>query len=441
MRRSTFRVRGPKTFASAVCGLAAGLAALAFAGPSHAALFVPASQAGVKMNDTDGQCSLWEAVDTLNHGFTAPNTGMHGCLNDESGASAIEVEGNGTHYKTYGAVINVYMEIYAYDGNINFAYLEHSGPSAVLTNTQGDANTTPTYVSGFTIQHTGSNPGRVITNTGNLLLDTVTIKNGDVTANSTSNGSTEAYGGGIFTTRRLDSMNNPIVDTGLVELFSVAVLSNHAKRGGGIYVNSPRGVGLTKASVTNNTATDLGGGMYTTGRLNIDTVTISDNTATGNGGGVYCASGGNSYCSLLASTVANNKGATGGGVFRPACTGSSCNHSTTVSSIISGNKNGSGGADDFNGDPHSMQLGGGNSGIKSLFSTFSGTTNHPFDFIGSAALGTLQNNFGSVTKSRSISSSSGAKDKSPASCPEYDQNFNPRPSGASCDLGAYELQQ
>jgi predicted outer membrane repeat protein len=231
------------------------------------------------------------------------------------------------------------------------------------------------------------------------------------------------------------------MDSGVVELFTSSVLSNKAKRGGGIYSGSAQGVGLLMSSVTNNTATDLGGGAYTTGRLNVETTTISDNSATGNGGGVYCANGNNSYCSLSFCTVANNKGASGGGLFRPTCSGSSCNHSTTVSSIISGNKNGSGGADDYSGDPHSMQLGGGASNTKSLFSSFNGTTNHPFDFIGTAALGSLQNNFGSVTKSRSISSSSGAKDKSPSFCPEQDQNFNSRPSGASCDLGAYELQQ
>jgi predicted outer membrane repeat protein len=435
MRRSTLRVRSSKTFTPTVAGLAVGLAALAFASPSQATFHVFSGQAAVKVNDTDGQCSLYEAIDAINQGYTWAGASLHGCVNDEWGGAFIEVEGNGAHYKTFAASMNVYMEIYAYAPNY-FAYLEHSGPSAVLTNTAGTANDTANYVYGFTIQHTGTNPGRVITNTGNLRLDTVTIKSGDVTANS----STEAYGGGIYNTLKIVN-GVPVTDSGLVELFNVSVLSNKAKRGGGIYTSSARGVGLTMSSVTNNTATDLGGGMYTTGRLNMDTITISDNVATGNGGGVYCASGDNSYCSLMSSTVANNKGATGGGFYRPTCSGSSCNHSSTSWSLLSGNKNGSGGADDYFGDPHSTQSGGGSTGIRSLFSTFTGTTNHPFDFIGSAGLGALQNNFGSVTKSRSISSTSAAKDKSPSFCPEQDQNFNSRPSGASCDLGAYELQQ
>ncbi|HEY0707920.1 MAG TPA: hypothetical protein VGG33_14040 [Polyangia bacterium] len=52
-----------------------------------------------------------------------------------------------------------------------------------------------------------------------------------------------------------------------------------------------------------------------------------------------------------------------------------------------------------------------------MLSTFANTTNHPSDFIGNAGLGALQNNFGSLTKSRAISSSSDAKDRSPAGCP------------------------
>jgi predicted outer membrane repeat protein len=237
-----------------------------------------------------------------------------------------------------------------------------------------------------------------------------------------------------------------VYNTGHFELLDASVLSNKAKRGGGIYTASDLGTGLSIASVTNNTATEMGGGLFTTGRLNLETVTVSDNVSSNNGGGIYCEHGSNSYCSLIFATVTNNKGASGGGVYRVNNTSScvsagSCNRSTTSSSIFSGNKNGSSGADDYFGDPHSSGAGGVTASNKSLFSTFTGTTNHPFDFVGSAVLGALQNNYGSVTKSRSISSSSAAKDRSPSFCPEYDQNYNPRPSGSSCDLGAYELQQ
>ncbi|HEY0705538.1 MAG TPA: choice-of-anchor Q domain-containing protein [Polyangia bacterium] len=428
MTTSTFAARTFSVLSRRTAGLAVGLGILLAANPSQATFHVPASQATVKLNSTDGQCSLYEAIDALNQGKTAPGASLHGCVQDAQGGAMIELEGNGAHYKTFGSDIAVQMEIFAY-APLNFAYLEHSGPSAVLTNSAGTAST-PTRISNVTIQHTGTNPGRVITNTGRLKLESVTIKSGNVSANA----GTAAYGGGIYNS-----------GDGGVELSSVSVISNTAKRGGGIYSATINGIGLTKTSVTNNTATEIGGGLYTGGRLNVTTATISDNVATGNGGGVYCDHGQNSYCSFGYTTISNNKGALGGGVYRRSnnatCeSAGTCSRPTLRSSILSGNKNGSNAADDYYGDPHLAEAGG-TFETRSLFTTFANTTSHPFDFIGNAGLGALQNNFGMVTKSRAISSTSDAKDKNPAFCPQQDQNFKTRPSGPSCDLGAYELQQ
>ncbi|HEY0707921.1 MAG TPA: hypothetical protein VGG33_14045 [Polyangia bacterium] len=84
-------------------GLAIGLALFTTAVPSEAKFHVPASQAGVKLNSADGQCSLYEAIDALNQGKTAPGSGLHGCVQDSQGGAVIELEGNGAHYKTYGS--------------------------------------------------------------------------------------------------------------------------------------------------------------------------------------------------------------------------------------------------------------------------------------------------------------------------------------------------
>jgi hypothetical protein len=429
VRTSTSGKRPPlRRLLPPLCALVVGLVALGAAPPSHATYHVPASQAGTKINTGDGRCSLYEAIESLNAGHTAPFSGLHGCVNDEWGGSDIEVEGNGAHYKTFGAVINRWMQIFAYAPD-NFAYLEHSGPSAVLTNNAGDPNTSVfVYIGGFTIQHTGTGQGRVITNTGAVYFDGCTIQNGIVTGNS----GTAAYGGGIY-------------NTGLVELFASAVQNNRAKRGGGIYTSSVPGVGLEKASVTNNSATEIGGGMYTSGRLNVETSTVSDNTATGNGGGTYCANGENSYCSFRFSTISNNRAARGGGVYQTpptGCVGDTCNTSSTEACIIYGNKTNGGANDDYFGDPHSDDPGGGGGpDAKSLFGTFTGTINRQFDVLGNPGFGSLTNNFGMITKSRSISSTSAAKDTALANCPEQDQNFQFRPSGPACDLGAYERQQ
>jgi predicted outer membrane repeat protein len=424
--RASRRTSSPGILAH-FAGLAVALYTLGTAAESRATYNVPASQAGVKVNAGDGQCSLYEAIGAINAGLTAPNSGQNGCVNDEWGGATIVVEGNGAHYKTFGAVINKWMEIYAYAPD-NFAYLEHSGPSAVLTNTAG-SESNRVYITGFTIQHTGTSPGRVLDNSGWLMLDSNTIKGGNVTANTGD----ASYGGGIKNSKD-------------VIIFNTSVISNKARRGGGVYTTSREGIAFEKASITNNTATEMGGGIYTTGRVNADTVTVSDNTATGNGGGVYCAHGGNAYCSFYFSTIANNKAAKGGGIYRvadtSACsTSTTCNNTYTAACIFSANKTTGGAADDYFGDPHYQDNDAGGPGNKSLFSSFTGTVNHPYDFIGAAGLGSLLNNFGSITKSRAISSTSAAKNKSPAFCPEQDQNFNPRPSGTSCDLGAYELQQ
>src|SRR5262245_25406490 len=110
MRRSTLAAGSKQTISPTLAGLATGLAVLVTAAQSQANFHVPHTQAGTKVNDTDGQCSLYEAIDAINQGKTAPGASLHGCVNDEGGGPVIEVEGDGTHYKTFGATMNVYME-------------------------------------------------------------------------------------------------------------------------------------------------------------------------------------------------------------------------------------------------------------------------------------------------------------------------------------------
>src|SRR5690349_811869 len=90
--------------------LAAAVLAAAWILPASAAraeYSVPASQAGVVKKDGDGNCSLWEAIDSINNGYVNPGPALHGCVNDFSGGNGISVEGNGTHYLSGGAEIKV----------------------------------------------------------------------------------------------------------------------------------------------------------------------------------------------------------------------------------------------------------------------------------------------------------------------------------------------
>jgi predicted outer membrane repeat protein len=433
MRTARSRV-SPRKLLPSLSALILGLVILGTASESHATLYVGPGQANTKINDNDGQCSLYEAIDAINKGVTAPGAQLHGCQQDEWGGPNIELVGDGTHYKTFGAVITSYMQLYAY-APYNHAILEHSGPSAVLTNKAGD-EVNHVWISGFTIQHTGTGPGRVIKNEGFLELNGNTIQGGNVSSNSGE----EAYGGGIYNYNGADPENS-----GEVYVFACSINNNKAKRGGGIYTATVRGVGIDLSSVTNNTATEVGGGMYTSGRLNVQNVTVSDNTAGGNGGGTYCNHGPNSYCSFSFSTIANNRAARGGGIYRVSDTATcntgsiNCNNTEMSANIFWRNKTTGGSADDFFGDPHTD---GASPSDRSLFTSFNGTTNHAVDDpAADALLGGLGFNFGNITRSRPIPSNSPAKDTAQAGCPDQDQNFNFRPMGPACDMGAYELAQ
>jgi hypothetical protein len=415
----------PTRMSRSSCAAAGALAAamVALAAPRALADYhVPASQAGTVRSSGDGQCSLWEAIDSINNDQVGEGSGLHGCVN-VFGGNGIEVEGNGAHYKSGGAVILKPMSIYAYDPDM-FAYLEHSGPFVLKV------ATTPAmgqvYIYGFFIQRTGSAKGRIIENTGDLYLDGVSIVNGDVSGRSGPDGN----GGGI--------LNNG----GTLFVYDSTIRNNKAELGGGVWSTGLDGVHLEKTTVSTNTAQKDGGGVYSTGRFYAVQSTISDNTALRNGGGAFVTTGDNAYCDLNWSTVAFNRAAAGGGVFVTVP------ETITIASIVASNRRPNGTLDDYSGDPHGQELGPGDPGVTNVFSTSLGIQNLPKianDKIADPRLLPLGYYDGGHLKTRAIptSSPSPALDAIPAQyCgpggQEQDQNFNPRPARAACDIGAVE---
>lgn len=249
------------------------------------------------------------------------------------------------------------------------------------------------------------------------------------------------------------------------------IRSNQAANGGGIYVgtkytDSPNlfshgGMNLVQSEVSGNlTTTGNGGGIYINGNTNIDGtdyIYIENSTLTGNeafqaGGGLYVLADPTNATYLFNTTVTDNaadrlggEGKNGGGYANP--TGSSLQ---LVNSILAGNRDLTSGAfpiwiPDCVGTvnlQHSLL------GYKQAFCTVEtnstgliGTTS-PLD----ARLGPRHEGGATVAWYHPLLSDSPAINAAdPGGCKGIgnrllteDQNFNQRPRGIACDMGAIE---
>jgi CSLREA domain-containing protein len=197
-----------------------------------------------------------------------------------------------------------------------------------------------------------------------------------------------------------------------------AVVGNtNTSNGGGIDANTVASLTLDQTTVSGNQGSD-GGGIYTANPATITNSTISGNTATGLGGGFYNESG---TTNIVNSTIASNTAPadSGGGI---------ANFSTTnVRNTIVANNSG-GDCDSFD-----LPTSQGNNLETASICGF----NQPTDRHGDPLLGPLTNN-GGTTQTHALNGASPAVNAG-ASCPTTDQRGVPRPQGAACDIGAYEL--
>lgn len=259
--------------------------------------------------------------------------------------------------------------------------------------------------------------------------------------------------------------------------------SNGICSGGGIFIGGSTTVNVNSSVVTNNqTPNASGGGICVTGTLNLLNSTVSNNNGANGGGGIRVSIA--ATASIANSTVSNNRitanGAAGGGIENQGTL-------TVTNSTISGNlaSNGDGGAVSQEGDgstdlsnvtiagnssPGSAQLtsyGGTNISIASTIITdpVSGANclaagggtitshGHNLDSANSCGFASagdvinanpllrpLQNN-GGPTSTMALLAGSPAINAVPlASCNlSTDQRGVPRPQGAACDIGAYEV--
>jgi len=152
---------------------------------------------------------------------------------------------------------------------------------------------------------------------------TGTIAGGQIRQNSAS-----GFGGGLYLNTASDIGLNQVAitlntansgggitnDSSTVVITETTLTSNSASNGGAMY-NYGGQATLQKTTLTNNQAA-YGGGIYNTyelAKLNLTDVTLSGNSGTSGGGGVY--NGGYGLITLVRVTLAQNTGGDGGGVF------------------------------------------------------------------------------------------------------------------------------
>ncbi len=243
---------------------------------------------------------------------------------------------------------------------------------------------------------------------GVLAQGQLTIERGVVTDNVAG-----LDGGGIYLADGADST-----------VTGSAVRRNQAQAGvgGGIAIAGDASLGLAYASLTENQASFYGGGIGTLGTVEATNVTISTNAGGQRGGGIWA--GPASATTLRFVTLASNGASAGGALY---------NDSGTVSLLgvlIAGSP------------------GGGNCGGVAPVSEGGNLEDHNACLLGGegdlvnadAGLQPLQSEPGGLTYFHPLGPGSQAIDQAPDNdCPDDDQRHQPRPQGAACDIGAYEL--
>jgi predicted outer membrane repeat protein len=384
---------------------------------------VEAGSAGLN-KAMDGWCSLPEAIEAVNLGTkTAAGATHFDCVNS-GGGTDIMLEGVWwARYRTFGATITKSTSIYAWliDGE---PVVEDSGPVTLrIDGTNPDGTPIDVWLFSIKLEHSGAARGRVLENRAHLLLYETVISGGNVQGNSGQDGD----GGGIL-------------NLGNLEIQKSIITNNRANRGGGIFSASVVGTGMYEVTIDNNNASQQGGGIYSAGRLFVVRTTISSNVAAGNGGGVFAATADNAYCELFFTTVAFNRGATGGGVF----INSTSVNTVTNGSIVGSNVRTNNTLDDYSGFPNRHEGEIKNDGVRNLYRTGLGVQSPaPMDLIGfDPQLGMLTHFNGSFTRTHPLAPGSPARDVALVGSQfndGYDQNYESRPEPGA-DLGSFEVQ-
>ena len=278
---------------------------------------------------------------------------------------------------------------------------------------------------------------------GGAILSDVTGRFGSISSSSFT-GNSANLGGALA-----------IVNPGPLSIFSSTISGNTASSsGGGIYIKgalSSSQVNVANSTISGNTAVaaDGGGIASAAGELTLTSSTISGNNAATRGGGIYSYTIGNSDVSTVTignSTVTHNSAAEGGGVAITEI-------GRVTNSLIALNSASSAGPDLFSGTGFAFTSGGfnligkkdGSAGFSELTDQ-TGTIATPLDPKVDPA--GLQNN-GGPTRTLALLPGSPALDKGYNFGLATDQRGSPRPvdnpaiapasGGDNTDIGAFEF--
>ena len=232
--------------------------------------------AGVESQQSD--FTMYGGKITNNHVIKGSNNEGGGVNMHTGGTFTMyggEISGNACS-DTGGGVISAATYLKLYGGTISNNTADKRG-GGVFTNM-------PLTISNdFTITGNQSEKG------GGIYTydEDITINGGNITGN------TATYGGGVYHIGDYQTCDTLTISG------SATITGNTATDGGGVYVESGKNTSnwnkgqgalqINGGSITNNTATGNGGGVYINkrGLLTITGGNVTDNTATVNGGGVY----------------------------------------------------------------------------------------------------------------------------------------------------------
>ncbi len=236
-----------------------------------------------------------------------------------------------------------------------------------------------------------------------------------------TNGYAGDYGGAIRSTGATLLINNCVI------------CDNEATNGGGVSSSYYSNTTFVNCVVTNNSANGLGGAVYSEASttLSLDNCLISDNKSEDNGGGVYAFQG---PTTLASCTVTNNTGKFGGGVFLNG----SAPTFNAYNSIIAGNRGWSAGVD-FYCD--------GNSNVRayhtlSSYTRWSGADNFTYDASQPLFTNATAGDYTLTENSQVIDKGANQIENGDIQyvVASVDLAGNPRVSGGTVDLGAFEYQ-
>ncbi len=265
-----------------------------------------------------------------------------------------------------------------------------------------------------------------ILNNGTLHLSNCVVTN-STAATGSFNPDTDFWkgGGGIY--------NGGGATLTLVDS-TVSGNSTNLMDGGGIYAFPDSTTSIARSTISGNTAGNTGGGMRTLGNTTIVNSTISGNVALGwYGGAIFHTDG---VMDILNSTIANNVAPDGApsAIFLGSWDATVVPQLSLTNTIVAGN-NGYACEQWASGGTVSLISGGHNLVQDDTCSPVAS------DLIGiDAGIGLLADN-GGPTWTHALLAGSPAIDAGDDSvCPATDQRGVPRPQGAACDIGSYELE-